>query len=201
MDYFDRVLEIMERATHLGVRLLENGTRLIGHVPHVAPEAWLHVVFPPLSARHVKQVEKDIGNTLPDSFASFLMRSNGLSLFSSRLSIDGLRWSYARSGDAAWQPFDIITPNILERPRHSKNSFIFIGGYGSDGSLLYIDNSTFKVYRCSNRSAKPLNDWPNFETMLEEEAKRLSLLFDERGHRIDPTQQTTPVLGLQGKRN
>jgi len=193
MNYLQTVFEIMESSAHLGARDLENGARLIGHVPHVAPEAWLHARYKPLSHAEVASVEDEIGTQLPGTFASFLMTTNGLSLFSYSLSIDGRRWSYERVGDAVWQPFSIITPNVPERPRHSKRSFVFVGGYRFDGSLLYIDKSDLKVYRCRNRSAKPLNGWPSFETMLEEEAGRLSLLFDTEGRRIDPDRPTTPL--------
>jgi hypothetical protein len=192
MDALDKVIELMNSYAHLGVRVLENGTRLIGHVPHVAPEAWLHMLFAPLSVTQIAQIERDIGTALPDEFASFLKRSNGLSLFSDALSIDGLRTSYARTGDSTRQPFSIITPNVPERPLFSRDSFVFIGGYRSDGSLLYIDKKDSRVYRCKNRSAKPLNEWSDFGVMLHKEATRLSLLFDNKGRKLNPDRPTTP---------
>src|SRR5262245_35891125 len=134
MDYLDRVFGLLEASSDLGVRVLDNGTRLIGHVPHVAPEAWLHIIFAPLSLTQVAQVEHEIATSLPEPFGDFLRRSNGLSLFSDSLSIHGLRSSYARSGDAVWQPFSIVTPNVPERPRSAGPSLVFVGSYASDGS-------------------------------------------------------------------
>jgi hypothetical protein len=192
VDYFPIVVNIMEANGNLGVRVLPNGTRLIGHVPHVAPEAWLHLLFPPLSAAQVQNIERDIGNSLPNVFSAFLLKANGLSLFSGSLSIDGLRFSHERSGDAVWQPFSIITPNVTERPRSSKASFVFIGGYRCDGSLLYIDKATSNVFRCKSKSAKAINEWPSFGAMLVAETQRLSVLFDAAGRKIDPKRPTTP---------
>ena len=116
MDYLDRVHQLMESYDYLGRRVLPDGTRLIGHVPHVAPEAYLHVIFPRLSTEQVAEIGNRTGIPVPVVLASFLERVNGLRLFS-KLFIDGLRRSYSRSGDDAWQPFAMETPNVDERPR------------------------------------------------------------------------------------
>ncbi len=192
MEYFDRVVKLVNSYEHLGKRSLPNGTRLIGHVPHVAPQAWLHVLFPPLTGDQLSQVEREIDRQLPRAYADFLAKSNGLWLFSGALTLDGLRWSYVRSGDAVWQPFSIATPNVNERPRGAKGSAVFVGGYQFDGSLLYIDADALRTYRCARTSANPLNEWPSFEAMLEAEATRLATLFDQSGRRIGPNVPTTP---------
>lgn len=191
MDYLDRLISSLEQYAHLGNRTLPNGTKLIGHVPHVAPEAYLHILFAPLNERDVRQLELRLPCAIPHAVATFLMRTNGLYLFSGSLSIDGLRFSNVRSG-AVRQPFSILTPNIDERPRSSKASYLFIGGYGCDGSLLYCDTGSPTVYRCSSRSARPLNEWPSFEEMIESEFNRLATHFDSKGQRINPLRPTTP---------
>lgn len=182
----------MESYGHLGQRTLPNGTRLIGHVPSVAPEAWFQCIYHPLRIEEIKYVEEDVGSPVPVVFSTFLQKCNGLSLFSYSLSIYGLRKSFSRTGDAVWQPFSIKTPNIDERPRYSQPSFFYLGGYRLDGSLLYIDTISHKVFRCKRRTAKPLNQWPTFEVMLESETERLSSLFDNEGHLLNPDQPTTP---------
>lgn len=192
MEHLQNTIRIMESYNHLGTKTLEIGTRLIGHVPHVAPEAWLHIIFAPLTLSDIRRIEAEIETSLPDVFSFFLLLCNGLSLFSGNLDIYGLRKSFVRTGDAAWQPFSITTVNTIERPRKAKPSFVFIGGYSNDGSLLYIDKDDLQVYRCKQRSTKPLNQWANFETMLEEEAKRLTLLFDDMGRKLTTNQPTTP---------
>jgi hypothetical protein len=192
VDYLDRVMQVIDSYRHLGERALPNGTRLVGHVPHVAPEAWLHSVFAPLRTDDVREVEWLLGRPIPAVFATFLSRSNGIRLFSDSLSIDGLRRSFIRVGDEARQPYSIMTTNRDERPRYSKHSYLYIGGYSYDGSLLYIDETDMRVYRCRKKSAKPLNSWASFEEMLESEANRLSDLFDRNGRLLNPNQPTTP---------
>ena len=192
MDYFDRALEILKSYESLGVRVLDDGTRLIGHVPHIAPEAWLHDIYPPLKNDEIRQIESDIEMSIPAVFSSFLSRSNGLYTFSGCMDICGLRKSFSREGNAAWQPFSIRTPNVDERPRNARPTHFFVGGYGSDGSYLYIDLGSLRVYRCASRSVRPLHEWPTFEVMLESEVRRLSTLFDRQGRLLNPSLRTTP---------
>jgi len=193
MDYFAQVLRVIKRAKTFGFRTLSNGTRLYGRVPHVGPEAWLHSVFPPLTSKQMIDVETRIRNKLPLVLRDFLGKTNGLKLFSFTFAIEGLRENYVRQSDAAWQqPYSIETHNTRERLADSQPSFIFFGFYDSDGSLLYMDSTNEKVYRCSARSSKPLNEWPDFWEMLVNEATRLQTLFDDMGRKLDEDAPTTP---------
>lgn len=187
MHYFQETFLVLKRAESLGIRTLPNGTRLIGHVPHVAPEAWFHKIFAPISDHEINQLENEIGIKFPEIFRDFLTLANGIGIFSGALSIDGFRTSWARTGDEVWQPFSIITPNTVERLRDSKESYLYIGGYPSgNGYYLYMDVNDLAVYRSTRRSAKPLQRWNSFPEMLVSETKRLATLFDEHGRRIDP---------------
>ncbi|MDH0863811.1 hypothetical protein [Mitsuaria sp. GD03876] len=126
-------------------------------------------------------------------FREFLAHTNEVNLFSGHLAIYGLRATYDRTGDAAWQPFALEAPNVQERPRGAKDSYFFIGGYFDDGSRLALDCETLKVIRLPQRKAAPvLNEWPDFWSMLLSEAQRLSLLFDEKGRLRDESMPTTP---------
>jgi hypothetical protein len=186
-------METMESYSYLSRRVLDNGTRLIGHVPHIAPEAWFQLIFSPISENGLNRLEEDLGMQLPAVFRGFLQRCNGLRAFSGHLYVRGLRTSFARTGDAVWQPFSILTPNLDERPGNAKSSYLFIGGYEPNGLQLYIDTAGLRVYRCRERSAKPLHEWSNFETMLESEIQRLKPLFDREGRLLNPGVATTPA--------
>src|SRR5262249_50871758 len=149
-----------------------------GHAPHIAPEAWLHELFAPLKKTEIATAEENIGYSIPKDFAEFLLAYNGLNLFSTSLSIYGIRKKNVRSGDDVWQPFDLSTPNVFERPSDSTDSQFFIGGYNWDGSKLFIDNRNRKVFRCTRDSAKPLNHWEDFGCMLISECNRIAELYD-----------------------
>lgn len=186
------VLRVAGTAEPLGGRVLSDGTRLIGAIPHVGPDAWLHALFPGLREPELRQLEESLGGPLPCELREFYRRFNGLSLFNDALSIFGLRQKLGRTGDAAWQPFSILTPNGPERPPDSPPGLTFIGGYGWDGSLVFIGPSDKRVVRCLKTSSTPLNQWANLGEFLSHEAARLAVHFDDRGRQIQPTSPTVP---------
>jgi hypothetical protein len=193
MDYFIKVTSFIYKYKFIGEQRLDDGTILIGRMPHIAPHAWLHNIYPVLNDNEMLLIQKKIGGVIPKSYTNFLiLHSNGISIFNDALSLDGLRKKAGRSIEAAWQPYSIFTPNIVERIRDAKPHHFFIGGYGWDGSLLYIDANTEKVYRCSRTSIKPLNSWNSFGDMLVSETERIALLFDENGVEKDEEKPTTP---------
>ncbi len=193
MESLDYLLEVVSRARHMGERTLSNGVRLIGHIPHVAPEAYFHVTYPPLNNTQIDSLEEAIGRELPFELHAFYHKTNGIKLFGYSLSIDGLRKSYVRTGDEAWQPYSIITPNTLERPPHADEALVFFGGYRGDGSRLCMTPHSSVVYRCEFGTARVLNKWSSFDEMLTSELNRLSTLFDEKGRKIDADAPTVPL--------
>jgi hypothetical protein len=176
----------------LGAATAPNGARLIGHVPHVAPMAYLHTIFPPLSEAEILELERIVGRRIPQEYTSFLRLSNGLKVFM-KLSLDGLRTSFARDVDSARLPFSLETTNVQERPRGSPVEVVFIGSYSYDGSNLWMRPGDPRVYRCPRREFGPvLNTWHTFDTMLESEVSRLAGLFGPDGRLRDSKLPTTP---------
>jgi hypothetical protein len=193
MHPFLELKSLVEESAKFGERTTSLGAHLYGHVPHVAPEAWLHSIYAGLSPQELDSLELKVGRPIPSVLRDFLAHTNGINLFSGHLSIYGLRSTYNRTGDAAWQPFALEVPNTQERPRDAKESYFFFGGYFDDGSRLVIDCETSKVLRLPQRKAAPiLTEWPDFWSMLLSEAHRLSLLFDEVGRLRDESAPTTP---------
>lgn len=184
--YLQEVYQITDVARSFGYRSLPNGTELVGHVPHIAPEAWFHQRFAPLTERDIAILEAQLGLALPPALRIFYSHYNGLGLFAYELSLHGLRHTYERTGDAAWQPFDLADVNRYTRPRQKPAHHLLLSRYRSDGAGLYLNTSTGAVYR---ESAPPHSrsehEWPSFETMLVAEVQRLALLFDEQGRRYE----------------
>lgn len=192
-NYLQEVYTIVANAKPLGFRELSSGTKLIGHVPHVAPEAYLHLIFPPLPQKEIDNMVYQLGKDISIPLECFYLINNGINLFSGSLFINGLRRNYNRQGDDVWQPFDLMELNTYFSPTDSRDSHLFIGGYQSDKSMLYIDLTNFKVYRCNHESINPLNEWASFEQMLLTEVGRLSKLFDKQGILIKGVKSTAPV--------
>lgn len=178
---FSEVLKTVEEGRHLGSRTLPDGTQLIGHVPHFAPEGYLHELFPGLSEGEIAAMERDpMIREIPEDYRQFLSRCNGAFFFCCSLWLGGRRRNYARSGDEARQPFSLGDYNGLSRPRDARDGEFFVGGYRDrDGSLLYLRNG--RAFRCSRKSVEPVYEWGGFWEMLGAEIARLSQLFDATG--------------------
>lgn len=190
---WEELILMLDKYSALGERVMPNGARLIGHVPHVAPLAYLHTIYPPLNLEELCQVEKTIGRKIGNSLADFYKITNGVKLFSGELTIDGLRTDNSRSIESSLsQPFDIGTVNVDERPAFAEDDMIFIGGYKDDGSLLYMRYGGNDVFRCSQTSKAPLNHWTSIVDLLLSESKRFVDLFDESGKLFDEEKSTVP---------
>lgn len=193
MRDYSEVKKLVFRFESLGIQLSENGAILIGKAPFLGSEAWLNKIYPSLTHEEIIELEKSLNRSLPIEFKRFLSEfSNGLNILSSTLSIYGLRKQLGRSIEASRQPFSILTPNKLERPSNSKDSFLFIGGYNWDGSLLYIDTETSKVHCCSLESADSKFCWKTLDEMVIAEIKRLYTLVDENGKELKEGIKTVP---------
>jgi hypothetical protein len=185
--YLQEVYRITDVARAFGYRALPNGTELVGHVPHIASEAWFHQRFTPLSEPDTMALEARLGRELPPVLRTFYSHYNGLGLFAYELLLHGLRYTYERTGDAAWQPFDLAHFNQYDgsRRKHRSAQQLLLSRYRSDGAWLYLDTTTGNVYRENALSSQPEHEWPSFEVMLVAEAQRLALLFDEQGRRYE----------------
>lgn len=194
---FNDVLKYLEKYEVGGKRELQNGTKLICHVPHIAPEAWLHIIYNKLSNQQIVELEKkSITGSFPEVFKEFLRYTNGINIFSDSLSIWGLRTTYARTGDEAIQPYDLIELN-KERTKKTPSTWLYFGSYSWDGSIVLFDlnenSKTNKVYLCERRTDNLLKEWPDFWSWFTSEVERLGGLFSINGIEKDVNFPTSPT--------
>jgi hypothetical protein len=178
--------------SHLGEQLMPNGTLLIGKAPHIAPLAWLHSIYPPLLGNDLNEMEKRLGHAIPGPYRRFLIATNGINIFSTTLSLYGLRYNYKRNIEDVWQPFDIVTPNTIEKPGNAGDNIFIIGSYDWDGSYLYIDSKSGKIHLCDREDARSNYSWDSFYAMLESEINRLITRFDKEGKVLNEDESTLP---------
>jgi len=186
-DWLDVIRHALARWSDLGSIKFPDGCQLIGHVPHYAPEAYLHSIFRPLSEAELEIVERQIGKNLQPVLVSFLMRMNGLSIFSGAISLYGYRTSNKRSSilEMQCQPFDIIQYNLREKPKNLCSSDIAIGSYGDDCSkiIMCANQSIFRTERYD--ASCVLNRWGDLQSWLTCEVERLTRIFDADGRCTD----------------
>jgi hypothetical protein len=193
---WQRIAAVLRTWEHLGCQQIRNRASLIGYVPHVGSRAYLHTVYRGLTNEQVASSESELGASFPVSFKQFLHVSNGSHFYVDALRIFGRRTSYARTGDEAYQPYDIIALNsVFEKPQDAHAGICRVGSYDWDGSSLYFNAQgkyPDRIVRCSRESIAPLNVWEDFWSMLEAEVGRISQLFDDQGRLIEPDQPTAP---------
>lgn len=135
------------------------------HAPEIAPEAYRHALFDPLTSTDVAILEEELARSVPAVYADFLQRMNGAQLFAGALSLDGRRFDYDRHVND--QPFALHTANLWGRPLDARADDFFIGGFGADGSRLFLDGTT-TVHHCGRESRDPLESWPDLASVLED---------------------------------
>lgn len=189
----DNILNSLKKWSICGEKTLQNNTLLICPTPHVAPQAWFHRIYKGISDEGTQEIEQKLNKTLPSDLTLFLKFFNGLNIFSDSLSVWGLRKSYSRSGEASFQPYDLIELN-KEQEGQIPDSWILFGSYSWDGSFMIYDLSknSNTVFRCDNDLNTIIQEWPNISTWINEEIERLSLLFDEKGIEYNEDTPTTP---------
>jgi len=172
----------IQRFSAIGVQRNDAGVLFVGKVPFIAPQAWLHIIFPPLGNDAFQKMQSKLSQQTPDQFRVFLLEANGCSLFSGALEIFGHRFNFERTGDAAWQPFSIETPNVLSRIRDARDTMLFIGS--SDYHPLYVDTRDGSIHKCTRESVTSLKCWSTFDDMVIDEVSRYDSHFDSGGHRV-----------------
>ncbi len=124
--YFKDILDALLQWKQGGERLLENGTILICKVPHIAPKAWFHIIYPRIEVTTINEIEKELSISLPDDFKEFLLTTNGINIFSDSISVYGKRTSYVREVDEAIQPYDLALHHN-EVKHYIPDKFLVIG--------------------------------------------------------------------------
>lgn len=175
---FEPIERELEKVSVYGSEISANGTRLIGHAPHVAPLAYYHIIFPPLEPQEIVHLEKQIGQHLPSDLKDFLLISNGLGVFIGELSVFGLRHHFDRSIAASREPFSLITENTLDRPPRLDRNLFLIGGGNQNGSHYAINTTSGEISHLHPRSLRPIAQWENIWDMLLQEVTRLQQEFE-----------------------
>ena len=192
MNYrFEELRKIVYQYEHLGIKKLPNGTILIGRAPHIAQHAWLNELYPVITEKEIKEMEKIIGIKIPEDYVHFLREfSNGLTILTEEFSLYGCSGN-RRTTESIWLPFDLVLYNTRYKTQKATSEMLIIGRFGwdnhkiamlPDNSLLYADQYFENI--------KPIN--MSFMDFLLLEIPRLYSMFDEKGVRLDNNKPTTP---------
>lgn len=160
--------------------------------PWIAPQAYLHIVFKPAD----KAVLNEVGTlmNLPHSWQDTLAEQNGAILYSNAINIFGIRSPTAllnRRDVFEMPPFSIVDEN-RSWPVKPIERYVAIGSCPYDGTQAVLDRNNGSVIAIPRKSEKAICRWPNPDTWIDEELKRLSMLFDREGKIRVAREQTLP---------
>lgn len=150
----------------------------VKRVPNVGPDAYLHVLFPPVDAAVSAPLVLKSGLVFPACVENFLKSLNGAILFQGKLSLYGIRTTFVRDVMNR-QPFDIIEVNTIARPYEARPGDFYIGSCSADGSRLLVRAEEPVVYRCERGSQHVLQAWGSIDEMLSEEIQRLVAEYEQ----------------------
>jgi len=184
-DLRSKVLQRLEGWHHLGEKTAKSGAIQIARVPHLAPEAWLHLVFAPIS----QAGQKDLLDRVP-SYAKSALREihanfNGINLFSGNLFLYGRRTDYTRAIDNVL-PWDMANANE-ENARRLPEGALLVGGSGAlPNGIDLVELTGGRVIAVETKNwGHVLFEWASLRKCILSELDRLSPLFDERGRPMD----------------
>ena len=75
---------------HLDTQTTPSGTRCVGHVTQVAPKAWLHRFYAPLTVTDLVQFTDRTSMPIPIDWQEMLLAFNGINLFVARIILGGV---------------------------------------------------------------------------------------------------------------
>lgn len=172
---FEEMLsQVLAKYSGSGDLVNQAGTRLIGHTPSVAPKAFKHVVYKGLDSNDIVLLQTKLGRELPSQYEEFLKFANGMLFFLGTIRIFGYM-PEEREFDSGIHnyPPEVSIPNTSARIRGISDSDFVVGWYKEDGSYVYLDKKGTANRIKINDSVELLETWPDFETWLAAESKRL----------------------------
>lgn len=177
--------ELFDAASAFGLVEYEDGTVEVGHTPLRGPEAYLHAHFPGLSDVAVAEVRELCPVPLPQSYARFLRRSNGVFLFHGSIGMYGFNESRLldRSGLQP-RPWDVVNANRFRNVQAPSDAFA-IGASELDASKFFIVDDG-SVVRFETETWRPISKSADLESFLVDAIARVSVLFDPTGVPIVP---------------
>lgn len=182
----------------------------------VGEERWFHTLYPGLPSTTCRLLHDDFGARMtapaqvhwplgglrealsyrgpvppfPQAYKEFLSLLNGARLFAGHLRLFGVS-TCRDSAEGNWQPHELISANIFNRPRNVEDSLLIVGQYPWDGSVLGMREDG-AIEWCDRLTGVRRRRWSLFGELLLEEVERLTARFDERGQLIDSNRPTIP---------
>jgi hypothetical protein len=178
----------------------EGGGLAVCHRPQVAPMAYLHLVYPPLSEAAIDAADEHYSRPIPAAYRAFLGCANGCRLFEgfdlggSLLQNDGAEHIDRSLANVLGHPISLSYGNSVERPSGLSETVLIIGGmtgWNARGALAMTQAGDVALVHPDDGHDVAVR-WPSLEAMLLSEIERRGAMFDAAGVRLASPQELMP---------
>lgn len=171
-DFFTEVvLPQLEAASNAGDSTNEMGTRLIGHAPEIAPRAYVHVMYAPLTEDALRELRERLKRPIPREYEAFLAKANGLSLFTGSLRVLGYVPMNNRADTSVYSyPTNVLIPNVTARLRGLTHEAVVVGWCMANNYYVAIEKDGTVI----RHGSSPKESWPSFASWLTTEIRAKS---------------------------
>lgn len=182
--------QLRERYDPLGSVEGENGAYQTGHVPHVAPYAYLCSRYAGLDGNGVRDAENEAERYIPEPYKELLRHMNGARILGVSLH-GGIRGSVDRSGVGIGQPISIWYQNAVERPDYIPVGHLGIGAingqWSSQGHLYLTSSGEVELYNAKFDMIGAR--WSSLSDFLKDEIPRRFSIYDDEGREIETSKR------------
>lgn len=170
----EKILSPLEEWAHLGETTNDMGTRLIGHAPHVAPKAYVNVVYAPVNINDLDEFTQRLGRPIPHQLKEFLSFANGLMVFSGALRVFGFVPLKRKVDSHIYNYPPCVMTDNSRRMNGVKEHDTVVAWYKVDGSYVLLDENGKAVRFDPKTGGHAIQEWPDFDTWLSSEIAVLS---------------------------
>ncbi|MDW8517021.1 SMI1/KNR4 family protein [Priestia flexa] len=164
MDILEYILKFVNEDKKFGYKEMKNGTVLIGCVPEISNEFWMHQIYHPLTKEEIEKLEKETALSFPPSYKKLLTKCNGLFLLEGQMYIYGK--AYLQKGmtreEQIYQPYDLREEN--DDPPFAIPSNLFY--FGGTPKTIFVLDEKGHVLELNRRSKRQMNKWNSFEDWI-----------------------------------
>lgn len=193
LDAISTMRATFDRRKGIGHIIQKNGTQLSGHLPNIAPKAYLHALYTGIGDRTIRKLESDLDRKIPSELKLLYSQNNGFNFFHGGINLFGSSYGQTFSMDERL-PFSLVNGNFpLKTPPETTKKILYIGTYGLDSSLVYVDTSTGKVHRTKRDRLNKLASWQSISHWICLELARLDAFYSEDVESIVDRDYPLPV--------
>lgn len=174
---YNEISSMLNCGSSVGNKVSDSGAIFLGHMPEVAPKAYLHVIYPPIDEKSILELNEILKPAiLHSSLIDFFRFANGMNLFFKKgFRVFGYVSAEKRVSEGFFDyPDDILHANGDIRIKGSESNEITIGWYLADSSYVNLDECGRVVRFNPSNPKKIIQCWPDIKSWLISEIERLN---------------------------